>query len=126
MIWRNIATSRPLVDALALANADRPRGLVVVTGGDDPLRIGDDRPVVQEHVDMVLGGEQRTDVAVEHEIRLDRALDGLLDGRVCRVHEVADPAADRLLPVGERVDVGVDPRILDVRHLGHLLTELSQ
>ena len=71
MIWRNIASERAFVDGLALTKADRPGRLVVVTGGDDALRVGHDRPVVQEHVDVVLGCEQRTDVAVEDEVGLD-------------------------------------------------------
>jgi len=57
--------------------------------------------------------------AVEDEVRLDRSLDGLLDLGVGLVHQVANPAEDLSLPGGQGVDVGIDPRILDVRHGYH-------
>src|SRR6266446_859898 len=68
---------RGRVDGFALAEGHRAGGLVVVAGRDDPVGIGDEAAVVEEHVDMVLGGEQRADVALQHEIRLAGALDGL-------------------------------------------------
>ena len=43
---------------------------------------------------MVLGGEQRADVAVQHEVGLDGPLDRLLDLGIGVVDEVPDPAAD--------------------------------
>src|SRR5205823_7967163 len=108
---------RRRVDGLPLADGHRPGGLVVVPAGDDALGIGHDRAVVEEHVDVVLGGQQRADVALQHEVRLPGALDGLLDLRVGGVHQVAYLPADVTLPVGQRVDVGVDPWILGIAHL---------
>src|SRR5439155_888634 len=55
---------RRRVDGLPLADGHRPGGLVVVPAGDDALGIGHDRAVVKEHVDVVLGGQQRADVAL--------------------------------------------------------------
>ena len=75
---------------------------------------------------MVPGGQQRADVAVEDEVGLDRPLDRLLDIGVGRVHEVADLAADVALPVGQRVEVGVDPGVLQVRQSTVVLPSLAQ
>ena len=36
--------------------------------GDDLLRVGHDRPVVEEDVDVVLRRQQRADVALQHEV----------------------------------------------------------
>ena len=60
---------------------------------------------------MVLGGEQRGDVALEDEVRLNGPLDCLGDLGVGLVEEVTNLVADRLLPLGQRVDVVVDPGI---------------
>jgi hypothetical protein len=87
-----------------------------VAAGDDPLGIGHDRAVVEEHVHVVLRRQQGADVSLQHEVRLSRALDGLLDLGVDGVDELPDLPADRLLPVGEGVDVGVDARIGFVCH----------
>ena len=87
-----------------------------MAGRDDPLRIGDDGAVVHEHVHVVLGREQRADVAVEDEVRLDGSLDRLLDVGIGGMHKVPHPRADLLLPLGKPVEVGVDPGVLDVRH----------
>jgi hypothetical protein len=103
------------VDDLALTDGHGAGGLVVVAGGDDPLGIGDDAAVVEEDVHVVPGREQRADVALEHEIRLPAPLDGLGHLRVGGVHEVADLAADGLLPVRQGVDVGVNALVSGVR-----------
>src|SRR6478672_7748086 len=105
-----------LVDRLALADRHGPGRLVVVAAGDNAVRVGDDRAVVEEDVDVVPGRKQRADVPVEHEVGLDAALDRLLDRRVHRVDEVAHPLADRLLPRRQRRDVVVDARIPGVGH----------
>ena len=55
-------------------------------------------------------------VALEDEVRLHGALDGLDDCRVRLVNQVPDLLADGLLPRRQWVDVGVDPRILEVGH----------
>jgi hypothetical protein len=57
---------------------------------------------------VVLDGEQRAHVALEYEVRLDGSLDGLADLRVGGVNQIPQFATDRLLPVGERVDVVID------------------
>ena len=88
-----------LVDRLVATHGDRPPCLVPVTAGDDAFRVRHDAAVVQEDVDVVLRGEQRADVAVEHEVRLDRPLDRLLDRGVRLMDEIAHPLADLLLPV---------------------------
>jgi hypothetical protein len=99
-----------------LADRDHPGGLVVVAAGDDALRIGNDRPVVQENVDVILRGQQCADVALEHEVRLYPPLDGLDNLRVRGVHKVADLPTDVLLPGRERIDVLIDPRVLLICH----------
>jgi hypothetical protein len=98
------------------ADGDRASGLVVVAGGDDGLAVRNDPTVVEEHVDMVGGREQRADIALTHEVGLHPALDGLLDRRIGAVDELADAVADPLLPPRQRVDVGVDARVLRVGH----------
>ncbi len=65
---------------------------------------------------MILRGQERADVALEHEVRLPRALDRLDNVRVGEVDQLADRATDGLLPLGQRVDVGVDPWVRDVGH----------
>ena len=69
------AEGRP-IDGLALAEGNGAGGLVVVASGDDPVGIRDDGAVVEEYVDVVLGREERADVALEHEVRLPGPLDG--------------------------------------------------
>lgn len=53
------------VDLLAPPNGDGTGGLVVVSARHDALWVGYDRAVVQEHIDPVLGRQQRTDVSIE-------------------------------------------------------------
>jgi hypothetical protein len=81
------------------------------------VRVGHDGAVVEEHVDVILGGQEPTDVSVEYEIRLHRPLDRLDDVWIGGAYEVADLLADPLLPLGQRVDVRVDPGILEVGHI---------
>src|SRR6266508_829098 len=51
------------VDRLAPADGHRAGELVLVTAGDDPLRVGrDDAAVIEEDVDVVLGRQQGADV----------------------------------------------------------------
>ena len=82
--------------------------------GDDALGVRDDGAVVEEDVDVVLGSQQRADVALKYEVRLDGPLDRLLDLRVGLVHEVSDLVTDRLLPLGQPVDVRVDAGVFVV------------
>jgi len=72
---------------------------------------------------MVLRREQRDDVALEHEVRLDGPLDRLLDLGVGLVDDVPNLPADPPLPVRQGIDVGVDTGILHVGH-GDLLSEM--
>jgi hypothetical protein len=80
---------RSSLDLVSLVEGDHLRGLVALPAGDDPLRVGDDRPVVEEEVDVIFGGEERTDVALEYEVGLDGALDRLCHLRVGGVDQVA-------------------------------------
>ena len=50
MICLNIAARAVGLIGLAVAYRDGSGGLVVMAGGDDPLRIGDDASVVEKHV----------------------------------------------------------------------------
>src|SRR3954453_19715247 len=77
---------------------------------DDPVRVRCDR-VVQEQVDVVLRGQERADVAVQHEVGLHRPLDGLLDLGVSGPHNLAQLATDPLLPVRQPVYVRIDSRV---------------
>ncbi len=60
---------------------------------------------------MVLGREQRADVPFENKVRLLGALDCLGDTRICRMDEIANTAADCLLPVRKCRDIGVNSGI---------------
>jgi hypothetical protein len=104
------------VDLLVLTYRDHAGGFVLVTACNDAFGIRNDRPVVEENVDVVLRGQQRADVALEHEIGLHPPLNGLFDFRINSMHKITDLLADDLLPLGERVDVLVDPRILLISH----------
>jgi hypothetical protein len=99
---------RGCVDLLAPTNGRGPCGLVVVASGDDSVGVRHDGAVVEKHVDVVLRRQQRADVALQHEVRELRALDRLLDRWIGSVHQRADLAADGLLPLGQRIDVGVN------------------
>ncbi len=65
---------------------------------------------------MVLGRKQGADVALHHEVRLDRALDGLDDLGVGGMDQIADLAADILLPLRQGVDVAVNAWIGGIGH----------
>src|SRR5205807_3955407 len=84
----------------------------------DPVRIRHDASVVQEHVDVVLGRQQGADVSLQHEVRLPGALDGFGYVLVDAMNQFANLATDRLLPIGQRFDVGINPRVGDVGHGG--------
>src|ERR1022692_921803 len=99
------------VDRLARLDGHCAGGGVVVASGDDPVGIRDDSAVVQEYVDVVLRREQRADVALQDEVRLAGAFDGLGYFHVGGVDEVADLAADGLLPSGQGIDVSIHGRV---------------
>src|SRR5262249_43485666 len=99
-------------DAAAGAEGDGTGRLVAVPAGDDAVCIGHDRAVVEEQVDVVLGGEQRAHVAVEDEVGPHPALDRLLDAGICGVDYLAQFAAQAGLPGGQGLDIGVHARIV--------------
>ncbi len=61
-----------------------------MTAGDDCLGVGNDATVVQEDIDVILGRQQGADVALQHEVRLAGALDGLGDVGIGGVDDIAD------------------------------------
>ena len=65
---------------------------------------------------MVLSGQQGADVALKHEVRLARALDGFCNLGVGSMNQGAHLAADLLLPMRKYINVGVDPRIKRLTH----------
>src|SRR5215207_4024154 len=106
------------VDSFALADSHGAGGLVVVATGDNSLRIRDDSAVVEKYVDVVLRRQQRANIALQHEVRTVGALDGLANLGVGGVNQIADLAADGLLPIGQGIDVGVNARVGGVCHGG--------
>src|SRR5262249_27384626 len=104
------------VDRFALTDGHRARSLVVVPSGDNSFRIGDNRAVVEKDVDVILGGQQRADVALQHEVRMVGALDGFCNLWVGGADQLANLAADGLLPNGQGIDVGVNPWVGGVSH----------
>ena len=60
---------------------------------------------------MVLGTEQRAYVAINHKVGPHAPLDGLGHPRVGGVNQIAELATHRLLPLGQRVDVVIDPLV---------------
>jgi hypothetical protein len=63
--------------------------------------VGHDPAVIRKDVDVVLCGQQRADVGLEHELGLHRALDRFLDLSIRSVDQVTHALADRLLPCGK-------------------------
>ncbi len=96
-----------LVDGFALTDLNRPRGPVPVSLVNQALGIGHEG-VVDENGEMILGSQQRADVAMQREIGLPGALDGLGHLRVGGVHQLSHLAAYLLLPARERSNVVVD------------------
>src|SRR5215510_2656828 len=86
------------VDRLAFVDSHGARRLVGVASSDDSFRIRHNASVVEKDVDVILGREKRANVAVEHEVRLDTALDRLGDRRIGSVDELTNATTDRLLP----------------------------
>ena len=102
---------RLLVDHLPPIDGDGSSRLVLVTRGDDALGIRDEG-VVEEHIHVVPCRQERTDVALQDEVRLGGALDRLHHLWIGGVHQSAHRAADALLPVRERLDVSVNAGIV--------------
>jgi hypothetical protein len=65
---------------------------------------------------VVLRRQQRGDVALQHEVRLDASLDRLDHLGIGFVRDLAHFAADDPLPLRQRVDVGVHSWIGLVGH----------
>src|SRR5260221_6533567 len=101
---------RPLVEGFTLAHLNRACGQVALPLIDDALGIRCDG-VVDKDVDMVPGGEQRANVAIQREVWPVGALDSLGEVRVGGMHQIPHAAANVLLPVGERIDIVVDTGI---------------
>jgi len=86
------------IDRFALTHGHRAGGLVVVSGGDNAFGIRDDSAVVEEYVDVVFRGQLGADVALKHKVRTVGALDGFDNLGVSGVDQLANLAADLLLP----------------------------
>lgn len=106
---------RLLRDGVAFAERDGPCGHVVMTRRDDALRVGHDRAVLEDQVQVVLRGQQAADRVVEHEVRAHPTLHGLPDLRIRLVHEVTQPLTQPPLPVRQAGQVLVDARMPFVR-----------
>ena len=111
-------------DGCVAVEGDGAGGLVGVSAGDDVVGVRDDQAVVEEQVDVVLGGEEGAHVAVEREVRLNAAFDGLFDVGFGFVDEIAQLTADVALPVREGAEVGVDSRV--ARVVTHCSTRQSR
>jgi hypothetical protein len=95
------------IERFAPADSHGSSGLVFVSAGDNSLRVGHDATIVKEYIDVVFGGQQGADVALEHEVWLARALDCFNDLGIGGVNQLANLAADLLLPGGQGSDIGV-------------------
>jgi hypothetical protein len=87
------------VDRFVLANRHGAGGLIVVPGGNDSLRIGDDGAIVEKDIDVIPRRLQGADIALQHKVRTVGALDGFAHVLVGGMDQLADLAADGLLPV---------------------------
>jgi hypothetical protein len=94
------------VDRVAAVDLQGPGCRVAMSLVDDAARVGHGG-VVDEDVDVVLGGEQGANVAVEHEVGQRGALDRFRHLGIGVVDELAYLLADVLLPVGQPADVVV-------------------
>ena len=100
---------RNRVAGLTLPDGHRAGSLVVVAGAVViPWGSGDQGAVLQEDVDVVLGSLQGTDIALQDEVRTVGPLDCFRDLWVSVVGQIADFAAEALLPMGQGIDVGIN------------------
>src|SRR5439155_3534386 len=104
------------VQRFTLTDSNGAPGRVVMPACDDAFGVWDDSAVVEKHVHVVFGSQQRADVSLQHKVRLDGAFDRLLDLRVGGMDQFPDLLTDGLLPGRQRVDVIIDTR---VRGEGH-------
>jgi hypothetical protein len=65
---------------------------------------------------VVLGSQQGTDIASQDEVRTVGALDCFQDLWVSGVGQIADFAAEALLPMGQGIDVGINAWVGYVCH----------
>lgn len=79
--------------------------------GEKPMALD----ILEKDVDVVLSRQQRADVSHKHEVRTAGVLDRLGHFWVGGVDQIAHLAADRLLPIGQGLDVGVNTWIGGVR-----------
>jgi hypothetical protein len=96
------------VQCFVPAHLDCPGSLIAMPLIDDPFGIGSNW-VIDKNVDVVPRREQGADVALKHEIRTVGALDGFAYVWIGGVDQLANLAADSLLPEGEGIDIGVNP-----------------
>ncbi len=101
---------------------DNVRALLFSWPPVDSRRIRDDGAVVEKHVDVVRRRQQRADVALQYGVRTVGAFDRFGNLVVGRVDEIANLAADGLLPIGQGIDVGVNTRVGSVGHAGSTVT----
>ena len=87
-IWLSIAAKGSVGTGSSLMDRHGPGGAVVVTTGDDPVRVGNDPAVVEEDVDVVFRGEERTNVALQDEVRTVTAFDRLFDFGIDTMGEI--------------------------------------
>jgi len=81
------------------------------------MGIRHDAAVIEKDVDMILGGQECADIAMQDEIRLGGALDRLGHLGVGSMNEIAHLLTDRSLPRREAIDVRLYSRVSAVRHL---------
>src|SRR5712691_6368621 len=96
-----------LVDGFVLTDLNCPRCQVALSLVNNTLGIGHDG-VVDENGEMILGSQQRADVAIQRKIGLLCALDGLGHVRVGGMHQISHLAANILLPARQSLNVFVD------------------
>ena len=101
---------RPLIDRVTLVDLERLRRGVAITLVDDLVRICNMR-VVYKQVDVIFGRQQRADVAVEHEVRLNRTLNRLLNLRISGMDQIAEITTELGLPIRKPIDEYVDTTI---------------
>src|SRR5256884_5632247 len=98
------------IDGFALADGHGAGGLVVLAAGDDSIGIRDDAAVVEKNVDVVLRRQQRTDVALQHEVGMPEPPDGSRLPGGGGPGTNAYRTAHRPLPVRQGTDIGVATR----------------
>jgi hypothetical protein len=92
------------------------RPFELVTGGDDPFGIRHDPTVVEKQIDVVLRGEERARVPLQHEVGPHGPLDRLHQFRVGGVDHTAEPAAEVIAARAGGRSGGLAADVLVLRH----------